>query len=160
MGRADKTTSTRAPRLSTSSSIVSLTGWQYRRWISALPGCLLALAVVELGWCPGSSLVANGSPGETDICVCSQGMWIFSRPCLRGLGVAPCSIIPFSPFCLSHKDINFHQACFMYTQTAYFPFVSEFLERSSLWCPLAGMQRHFLKIFSGGFTPLLTEELE
>lgn len=51
---------------------------------------LLAEAVAELlGWCPGSSAAANGSPEETDICVCSQGMWSYLGPVYKDWAVPP-----------------------------------------------------------------------
>lgn len=99
--------------LSASSSFVSLTG----------PGS-------SSNYCCQGELRRNRY-----LCLLS-GHVELSRPCLRGLGGAPWPIILFSPFCLSHKDIYttryFHWVCFTYTLTAYFPFVSEFLDMKGL----------------------------
>lgn len=50
----------------------------------------VALAVAELpGWCPGSRAAANGSPEETDICVCSQVMLSYLSPVYKDWVVPP-----------------------------------------------------------------------
>lgn len=60
---------------------------------------------------------------ETDIPVCSQGMWIYPNPVYKDWAVAPWPIILYSPLCLSHKEIYtnglFQRACFTYTEAAW-----------------------------------------
>ncbi len=44
-------------------------------------------SAMPLGWCPRSSSAANRSPEETDICVCSQGMWRYPCPVYKDWAV-------------------------------------------------------------------------
>lgn len=87
-GRVDKTTSTQAPRPSLVLHCLP-SRRQGRRWISAMRCWLLAETVAELlGWCPGSSVeLPMRNPEETDICVCSQGMWSYPSPVYKDWAV-------------------------------------------------------------------------
>lgn len=73
-------------------------------------------------------------PEETDICVCSQGMWNSPSHVYKDWAVPLGLIILSSPFFLSHKEIHTNRffpptmlALCSHTDCTFSPIVSEFL---------------------------------